>query len=90
MTAARTTDRTGCTVTVGTRIRLLEIADSVLRDLPADEQQDLRSMVGEVFEVYEIDKHGAAWVEKCWPGADGACCSRSHSIGLDPHEMEVA
>jgi hypothetical protein len=44
-------------------------------------------MVGEVFEVYEIDEHGAAWVEKVWNDPNG---QRSHSLALDAHEMEVA
>jgi len=44
-------------------------------------------MVGEVFEVYEIDEHGGAWIEKWW--RDGDDVSHSHSLALAPHEMEV-
>ena len=82
-----TFDRHGFSVTVGTRVRVLEIAPSVKRDLPADERQELETMVGEVFEVYEIDGHGGAWVEKWW--RDGDDVSHSHSLALAPHEMEV-
>ena len=46
-----------------------------------------RSMEGEVFEVYEIDEWGGAWVEKWWRAADGT--SSSHSLGLGPNQMEV-
>jgi hypothetical protein len=82
-----TTDRHGHPVTVGMRVRVTGIDPSVTRDLPGAEGQDVASMLGEVFEVYEIDERGAAWVEKQWPQSDGA--SRSHSLALDPREMEV-
>jgi hypothetical protein len=81
-------DRNGQPVTVGTRVRVLEIAPFLKRDLPDDEWMDLQSMVGEVFEVYEVDEDGAAWVEKVWDDGEGG--SRSHSLALDSHEMEVA
>ena len=85
--AATTTDRNGHQVTVGTRVRIVAIHPSVTRDLPTDECEDLASMLGEVFDVHEIDEYGSAWVEKLWRESDGS--SRSHSLGLDPHEMEV-
>lgn len=81
-------DRNGRPVEVGTRVRLLEVSPSLKRDLPLDEWQDLQSMVGDVFEVYEIDEHGAAWIEKVWQDGDGR--RRSHSLALTPHEIEIA
>jgi hypothetical protein len=45
-------------------------------------------MVGEVFEVYEIDEYGAAWVEKAWLNESGDY-SHGDSLALDAHEMEV-
>ena len=80
-------DRNGQSVEIGTKVRVLEVADSVMRDLPPQERRDLMSMVGEVFEVYEIDQYGSAWVEKTWHAGDGEY--RSHSLGLSAHEMEV-
>jgi hypothetical protein len=80
-------DRNGIPVQVGTPVRVLEIASFLRRDLPAEEWQDLQSMVGEVFQVYEIDAYGSAWVEMVW-GAQGGG-SRSHSLALEAHEMEV-
>jgi hypothetical protein len=81
------TDRIGVPVTVGTRVRVLAITPSLERDLPADEWQDLKTMVGEVFEVYEIDEYGGAWVEKVWKEGDEEL--HSHSYSLASHEMEV-
>jgi hypothetical protein len=75
-------DRNGRLVTVGTRVRVLEIAQRLRQRIPLEEWSDLQTMVGEVFEVYEIDEHGSPWVEKRW-GND------SHHLALDSHEMEV-
>ncbi len=79
-------DRNGQPVSVGTRVRLLEIPAFLLRELPPDEVEDLTSMVGEVFEVYEIDEGGGACIEKVWYEPDG---QRSHGLSLEAHEMEV-
>jgi hypothetical protein len=68
-------------------VRVLEIPPSLLRDLPAEERQALLSMIGEIFEVSEIDEHGTAWVEKTFGQADGE--AHHHSLALDSHEMEV-
>jgi hypothetical protein len=59
-----------------------------LESLPHDEIEDVRSMIGEVFEVYEIDEYGSPWVEKSWhfPEDDKY---KSHSIALDSNEMEL-
>ena len=80
-------DRHGAVVEVGTRVRILKIRPSVLAPLPADEVVRARSMQGEVFEVYEIDKWRGVWVTKWWHLADGK--SFSHSLSLASEEMEV-
>jgi hypothetical protein len=73
-------------VTVGSRVRVLGIPPSWERTLPPDEWADLQTMVGEVFDVYEIDQWQQAWVTKGWDDGDGV--GHCHSIGLDPREME--
>ena len=81
-------DRNGNEVQVGTRVRLLSLSRGWVDDLPRDEKDRVLSMIGEVFEVEEIDEYGQPWVRKSWPNeAEGTC--QSHSIALDPHEMEV-
>ena len=44
-------------------------------------------MIGEAFDVYDIDEHGCAWVEKWWgePGEHRI----NHSVGLNSNEMEI-
>ena len=75
-----TKDRFGARVEVGTRVRVLKISESVFGRLLDDEAARVRSMEGEIFEVYEADRWGAAWVEKWWhPASDE---SLSHSLGL--------
>jgi hypothetical protein len=82
-------DRNGRSVAVGTRVRVLGIAPSVTKNLPADERQELIAMVGATFRVVDVDEHGAAWVHtRLVRKADGY--RYSHGLGLDPHEMEVA
>lgn len=44
-------------------------------------------MAGEIFEVYDVDEWGGAWVEKWWHESDDE--ASSHSLGLSPSEMEV-
>jgi hypothetical protein len=57
---------------------VLNLSGKWLDDLPGDEKADVLSMIGEVFTVEEIDKHGQPWVRK-----------RSHSVALESYEMEV-
>jgi len=81
-------DKTGKPVQIGSRIRLLSLSGNWLEELPHDEKQDVLSMIGEVFEVEEIDEYGHPWVRKSWPNeAEGKC--HSHSIALEPQEMEL-
>jgi len=77
----------GRPVDIGTRVRILELARSLKRDLPPDELRELETMVGEVFEVCEIDQYGGVWVEKWWHDGDGQ--SHSHGLALASHEFEV-
>jgi hypothetical protein len=87
MDYAMPSDCYGQPVGIGTRVRVLELASSLKRDLPPDEWRELETMVGEIFEVCEIDEHGAVWVEKWWHDGDGQ--SHSHSLALASHEFEV-
>lgn len=81
-------DRHGNPVQLGSRVRLLSLSGDWLKNLPPDEKEDVLSMVGQVFEVEEIDDYGHPWVRKSWPDwAAGTC--RSHSIALEPCEMEL-
>lgn len=81
-------DRNGNTIQVGARVRLLSLSGNWLEELPPDEKQDVMSMIGEIFDVEEIDEHGHPWVRKSWPNEQEGKCN-SHSIALEPHEMEL-
>lgn len=81
-------DKHGRPVVVGSRVRLLELSPSFLESLPKEEIEDVLSMIGEVFEVYEIDEHGSPWIEKGWHFPEDEKYS-SHSIALDSNEMEL-
>jgi hypothetical protein len=81
-------DRTGRIVVVGARVRLLGLSGGWFDALPTEEKQNVLSMIGEVFEIEEIDEYGQPWVRKSWHNeAEGKC--NSHSIALESHEMEL-
>jgi hypothetical protein len=83
-------DRSGKTVQVGSRVRLVQLSGKWLDDLPIDERPRVLSMVGEVFEVEEIDGYGSPWISKEWRGeGEERCVTWSHSIALDPSETEL-
>lgn len=81
-------DKHGRVVSVGSYVRLIELSPLFLASLPPDELEDVRSMIGEVFEVYEVDKYGCAWVEKGWSYPERGQCM-GHSLGLEAKEMEL-
>lgn len=68
-------------------MRVVCISSSILDHLETPERERVLSMVGEIFEVYEIDEWGGAWVEKWWHESDDE--ASSHSLCLSPSEMEV-
>jgi hypothetical protein len=76
--AKQVLDCHGKPVLVGSRVRVVAIAAFLERDLPPEEWESVRSMLGEVFEVYEIDEWGGAWVQY-----------QSHSLSLASDEMEL-
>jgi len=80
-------DRNGASVRVGTPVRVLSVRASVLARMPANERKRIKSMLGDVFTVEQIDQYGAAWVTKWWHHRAGR--SSSHSLGLTAEEMEV-
>jgi hypothetical protein len=84
-----TDHKSGC-VRVGTRIRVLKVPAFLENDLAPEEWERVKSMIGEEFDVYWIDEHGLAWIEKWWPeGPEDGGCKFNHSLGLRADEMEI-
>ena len=80
-------DHLGRTVRVGDRVRILGLSHDFLNSLSVDELEEIRQMIGGVFEVEEVDQWGQAWVTKWWDAGDGDL--DAHGIGLSSSEMEV-
>ncbi len=80
-------DRNGNSVKVGMLVRVIHVDEALIKSLPEEEREDVRSMQNDVLEVYEIDKYGQAWVEKNWNRGNGQ--TESHSLGLYAHEVEL-
>ena len=87
MSTPEASDRSGQCVRVGDRVRVIALSDSFLHSLPDDEIGLVSSMIGEIFEIDEIDQWGAAWVTKHWPREGGVI--DAHSVGLSSSEMEL-
>ena len=81
-------DKNGRTVMVGSRVRIVSLSGDWFVNLPEDEVLDVQSMIGDVFEIEEIDEYGSPWVRKSWPNEKEASC-KSHSIALAQDEMEL-
>ena len=81
-------DRNGSEVNLGTKVRLLSLSGQWIDELPAEEKPLVLSMIGEVFIIEEIDDYGQPWIRKLWLDAKNSSC-QSHSIALEPYEMEV-
>lgn len=81
-------DINGKSVSLGDKVRILSLSGRWLDELPEKEKAEVRSMIGEVFEVEEIDEHGQAWVFKSW-STDSEDEYYGHSVALDPNEMEL-
>jgi hypothetical protein len=81
-----TKDHTGNPIRVGDSIRLLTLELSMFAASTDEEKEDIGSMIGETFEIEEIDENGDAWITKWWERGDGEL--ESHSLRIVPAEME--
>jgi hypothetical protein len=81
-----THDRNGKRVTVGSRVKILELARADFSHLTDAQFQEIKAFIGIILEVYEVDGYGQAWVElekEISPGRFS-----SNGIALATHEME--
>ncbi len=63
-------DKKGKSIIVGDFVRVIAFNFSAISNLDRDEQTKINSMIGEGFEVEEIDEHDNAVVTKWWDVAD--------------------
>jgi hypothetical protein len=80
-----TIDSKGSFVKIGTRVRVLALPPAPA-GLKKQELEHFNAMLGEVFEVLEIDEYGRAWVEKTWDAGSGK--KSAHRLALRVNEME--
>ncbi|MBP6187855.1 MAG: hypothetical protein KA435_03950 [Azonexus sp.] len=81
--SATTIDCNGQIVSMGDKVRVLEV--SVDPDLDEDDLEMFRDMVGAVCDIERIDAEGAAWVALWWNGDEGTVLTQ---VGLAPRQME--
>lgn len=84
-------DKNGEKVSIGSKVKLLFLQEGVWFDhLPDNEKDDLRSMVGEIFEVEEINGYGNPEITKWWHEEDeDECRSMCHSLYVEPEQIEI-
>ena len=87
MTEQYPIDRNGHIVTVGSRVKLIELEEEFLIRLDLVSKQQLLSMIDQEFEVYEIDEYGQPWIEKEWHLENGQ--TTTHTLSPLPHQMEL-
>ncbi len=66
---------------------MIGLEPKTIESLPEAERSDVAWMIGQTFEVEEIDEYGSAWVWKWWSRGDDK--SESHGLALSPTEMEL-
>jgi hypothetical protein len=84
--AVEAKDCFGRNVRIGDRIRIIGFSKKFMDTLPPEDRDQVSEMIGNVFEVEEIDEVGQAWVTMWWTSVDGE--TDAHGIGLAPSEME--
>ena len=77
----------GRIVRVGDRIRIVGFSRQFMDSLLPEDHDQISKMIGNVFEVEEIDEASQAWVTMWWASDDGEI--DAHGIGLAPSEMEL-
>lgn len=82
-----TRDKNGSEVRVGSRVRIVSVDPGLLSSLAEEEAGKVASMVGQVFEVYEVDDSGYAHVDNGWQY--GPYIYESHSLALSGSEIEL-
>lgn len=81
--SATTTDCQGQTVTLGDRVRVLDITPDF--ELDEEDLDMFMGMLGATCSVERIDADGAAWVAIWWNGDEGTVVTQ---IGLEPRQMQ--
>jgi len=49
-------------IKIGSRVKLLRLPESLIHDLPVDEQEEMKSYVGKEATIQDIDKFGYFWL----------------------------
>lgn len=80
-------DRNGDLVSIGDRVKLLEIRPSILARLQGQERSDVGFMLGRELSVFDVYDNGQVWVILEWQRDEGVV--ESHSIAVDSHSIEL-
>lgn len=76
-------DKHGNAVKLSAPVRLWSLSGQWVKELPAEEKNDVIAMIGQIFAVEEVDEYGKSWPDE----VEGKC--RSHADALEPDEMQI-
>ena len=80
------TDKHGNRVKLGDQIRVLTVDERILKSLPEDEVQDLKSFIGGIFTIVHINSDNSVLVEKEWREGEEI---RGHGLAVFPDQFEA-
>lgn len=83
----RVSDRHGSPVTLGSRVRLLDLPHEALNAVPDGERVLFKDVVGRTFTVDRIDERGQLWV--AIGGSIGAAARVRYFIPVAPESVKV-
>jgi len=82
---AKIRDRNGEVVCVGDRVQYLFAEGQWFENLPPEEKVRVESMIGQTFEIIEVDEYGVPWIVCEWEDEPGEY--EAHKIALDGPDM---
>ena len=79
-------DKHGIRVIPGSQIRVLALDEEIIRFLPEDEVQELKSFIDGVFTILHVNSDGSVLVEKEWREGD---VIMGHGLAVFPGQFET-
>lgn len=79
-------DCNGKNILIGSRVKILRIDLHAIECLPENEQKDIKSMINDALDVYDI-RGQFVCVEKRWSRGNGRI--ESHSLSIDSRDVEL-
>lgn len=71
------------TIALGTSVRI-DSVESCARELPEEDQQWLRGLVGQLRKVVNVDRHGFMWLSFDSESPTADFCLQPNEVSIEP------